>query len=89
MHILLYVFKGEVNLFRGQMNIDKPFGLQAFHLNYSIYIMLTDLLAYIFLSVYLQSRTTGSRLNIVIVAEGAIDRNGRPISTTYIKDVSL
>lgn len=36
----------------------------------------------------LQSRTTGSRLNIVIVAEGAIDINGEPISSTYVKDVS-
>lgn len=35
----------------------------------------------------LQSRTTGSRLNIVIVAEGAIDLNGEPISSTYVKDV--
>uniref|UniRef100_A0A4W6FDA9 ATP-dependent 6-phosphofructokinase n=1 Tax=Lates calcarifer TaxID=8187 RepID=A0A4W6FDA9_LATCA len=29
----------------------------------------------------------GSRLNIVIVAEGAIDINGKPISSTYIKDL--
>lgn len=41
-----------------------------------------------FLSLFLlQSRTTGSRLNIVIVAEGAIDMNGEPISSTYVKDV--
>ncbi|TNN30648.1 ATP-dependent 6-phosphofructokinase, liver type [Liparis tanakae] len=33
------------------------------------------------------SRTTGSRLNIIIVAEGAIDINGKPISSTYIKDL--
>ncbi|XP_022596165.1 ATP-dependent 6-phosphofructokinase, liver type [Seriola dumerili] len=33
------------------------------------------------------SRITGSRLNIIIVAEGAIDRNGKPISSTYIKDL--
>ncbi|KAM9851013.1 ATP-dependent 6-phosphofructokinase, liver type [Aulostomus maculatus] len=33
------------------------------------------------------SRLKGSRLNIIIVAEGAIDRNGEPISTTYIKDL--
>uniref|UniRef100_A0A4W6FGI9 ATP-dependent 6-phosphofructokinase n=1 Tax=Lates calcarifer TaxID=8187 RepID=A0A4W6FGI9_LATCA len=33
------------------------------------------------------SRIKGSRLNIVIVAEGAIDINGKPISSTYIKDL--
>ncbi|XP_008285873.1 6-phosphofructokinase, liver type [Stegastes partitus] len=33
------------------------------------------------------SRTTGSRLNIIIIAEGAIDRNGKPISSTYVKDL--
>lgn len=33
------------------------------------------------------SRIKGSRLNIIIVAEGAIDRNGQPISSTYIKDL--
>uniref|UniRef100_A0A8C3AQ10 6-phosphofructokinase n=1 Tax=Cyclopterus lumpus TaxID=8103 RepID=A0A8C3AQ10_CYCLU len=35
------------------------------------------------------SRTTGSRLNIIIIAEGAIDINGKPISSTYVKDVSV
>ncbi|KAK5920988.1 hypothetical protein CgunFtcFv8_024729 [Champsocephalus gunnari] len=33
------------------------------------------------------SRTTGSRLNIVILAEGAIDRNGKPITSTYVKEL--
>ncbi|KAM9347182.1 ATP-dependent 6-phosphofructokinase, liver type [Symphorus nematophorus] len=33
------------------------------------------------------SRLKGSRLNIIIVAEGAIDRNGKPISSTYVKDL--
>ncbi|KAM7380641.1 hypothetical protein PAMP_003921 [Pampus punctatissimus] len=33
------------------------------------------------------SRIKGSRLNIIIVAEGAIDRNGKPISSNYIKDL--
>ncbi|XP_034549579.1 ATP-dependent 6-phosphofructokinase, liver type isoform X2 [Notolabrus celidotus] len=33
------------------------------------------------------SRIKGSRLNIIIVAEGAIDRNGKAISSTYIKDL--
>lgn len=37
--------------------------------------------------VYLQSRTTGSRLNIIIIAEGAIDINGKPITSNYVKDV--
>lgn len=39
--------------------------------------------------VFIQSRTTGSRLNIIIVAEGAIDMNGKPITSNYVKDVSL
>uniref|UniRef100_A0A3P9H0T0 ATP-dependent 6-phosphofructokinase n=1 Tax=Oryzias latipes TaxID=8090 RepID=A0A3P9H0T0_ORYLA len=34
-----------------------------------------------------RSRTKGSRLNIVIVAEGATDVNGKPISSNYIKDL--
>uniref|UniRef100_A0A665WYT8 6-phosphofructokinase n=1 Tax=Echeneis naucrates TaxID=173247 RepID=A0A665WYT8_ECHNA len=33
------------------------------------------------------SRITGSRLNIIIVAEGARDRDGKHISSTYIKDI--
>ncbi|XP_069010749.1 ATP-dependent 6-phosphofructokinase, liver type [Embiotoca jacksoni] len=33
------------------------------------------------------SRIKGSRLNIIIVAEGAINRNGELISSTYIKDL--
>lgn len=28
------------------------------------------------------------RLNIIIVAEGAIDRNNKPITTEYVKNVS-
>ncbi|CAL1582363.1 unnamed protein product [Knipowitschia caucasica] len=35
----------------------------------------------------LEASRTGSRLNIIIVAEGAIDANGKPISSTYIKDL--
>ncbi|RVE58108.1 hypothetical protein OJAV_G00205810 [Oryzias javanicus] len=34
-----------------------------------------------------RSRTKGSRLNIIIVAEGATDSNGKPISSSYIKDL--
>ncbi|KAM3862067.1 ATP-dependent 6-phosphofructokinase, liver type-like [Diretmus argenteus] len=33
------------------------------------------------------SRSKGSRLNIIIIAEGAIDSNGDPISSNYIKDL--
>ncbi|XP_042350138.1 ATP-dependent 6-phosphofructokinase, liver type [Plectropomus leopardus] len=33
------------------------------------------------------SRISGSRLNIIIMAEGAIDRNGKTISSTYVKDL--
>ncbi|XP_037344408.2 ATP-dependent 6-phosphofructokinase, liver type [Pungitius pungitius] len=33
------------------------------------------------------SRTKGSRLNIIILAEGAIDINGKPITSTYVKDL--
>jgi len=32
-------------------------------------------------------RTRGSRLNIIIVAEGAMNRNGSPITCDYIKDI--
>ncbi|CAL8372617.1 unnamed protein product [Arctogadus glacialis] len=35
------------------------------------------------------SRSRGSRLNIIIVAEGAIDDEGKAISSNYIKDVSF
>ncbi|XP_042200299.1 ATP-dependent 6-phosphofructokinase, muscle type-like [Callorhinchus milii] len=34
-----------------------------------------------------ESRLRGSRLNIIIVAEGAIDRSGNPISSDYVKDL--
>ncbi|CAB1430711.1 unnamed protein product [Pleuronectes platessa] len=33
------------------------------------------------------SRIKGSRLNIIIIAEGAIDINGKSISSTYVKDL--
>lgn len=38
--------------------------------------------------VIIQSRIRGSRLNIIIVAEGAIDRQGQPITSDFVKDVS-
>uniref|UniRef100_A0A1I7YBF3 ATP-dependent 6-phosphofructokinase n=1 Tax=Steinernema glaseri TaxID=37863 RepID=A0A1I7YBF3_9BILA len=34
-----------------------------------------------------QQRESGQRLNIIIVAEGAIDRDGNPISVDHIRDV--
>ncbi|XP_065742709.1 ATP-dependent 6-phosphofructokinase, muscle type isoform X5 [Phocoena phocoena] len=34
-----------------------------------------------------ETRNRGSRLNIIIVAEGAIDRNGKPISSEDIKNL--
>lgn len=38
--------------------------------------------------VAVQSRSRGSRLNIIIVAEGAMDRHGRPVTSDRVKDVS-
>ncbi|ERE86861.1 6-phosphofructokinase, liver type-like protein [Cricetulus griseus] len=35
-----------------------------------------------------ETRSRGSRLNIIIIAEGAIDRHGKPISSNYVKDSS-
>ncbi|XP_037642708.1 ATP-dependent 6-phosphofructokinase, platelet type-like isoform X3 [Sebastes umbrosus] len=34
-----------------------------------------------------ESRSRGSRLNIIIVAEGAIDRQGQPITSNFVKDL--
>ncbi|XP_048202106.1 ATP-dependent 6-phosphofructokinase, liver type [Perognathus longimembris pacificus] len=34
-----------------------------------------------------ETRSRGSRLNIIILAEGAIDRHGKPISSGYVKDL--
>lgn len=36
----------------------------------------------------IQTRSRGTRLNIIIVAEGAIDRHGKPITSGLVKDVS-
>lgn len=36
-----------------------------------------------------QTRTRGSRLNIIIVAEGAIDKHGKPITSEDVKNVSM
>lgn len=36
----------------------------------------------------IQTRSRGTRLNIIIVAEGALDRHGRPITSSIVKDVS-
>uniref|UniRef100_A0A8D1XBM7 6-phosphofructokinase type B n=1 Tax=Sus scrofa TaxID=9823 RepID=A0A8D1XBM7_PIG len=34
-----------------------------------------------------ETRSRGSRLNIIIIAEGAIDRHGKPITSRYVKDL--
>ena len=34
-------------------------------------------------------RQAGRKLNIIIVAEGAIDKHGLPIKTQYVKDVRI
>ncbi|KAJ8282326.1 hypothetical protein COCON_G00048450 [Conger conger] len=34
-----------------------------------------------------ESRSKGSRLNIVIIAEGAIEKSGKPITSNYVKDL--
>lgn len=34
-----------------------------------------------------ESRSRGSRLNIIIIAEGAIDRHGKSITSKYVKDL--
>uniref|UniRef100_H3BVQ3 ATP-dependent 6-phosphofructokinase n=1 Tax=Tetraodon nigroviridis TaxID=99883 RepID=H3BVQ3_TETNG len=33
------------------------------------------------------TRSRGTRLNIIIVAEGAIDRHGKPITSSFVKDL--
>lgn len=35
-----------------------------------------------------QTRSRGTRLNIIIVAEGANDRHGKPITSSFVKEVS-
>lgn len=37
--------------------------------------------------VFIQTRGRGSRLNIIIVAEGAIDLHGKPITSEDVKHV--
>ena len=39
--------------------------------------------------VLVQERKLGQRLNIIIVAEGAIDQDGKIITPDYVKDVSF
>ncbi|KAM9004427.1 ATP-dependent 6-phosphofructokinase, liver type [Sarcophilus harrisii] len=34
-----------------------------------------------------ETRSRGSRLNIIIIAEGAIDRHGKPITSSYVKEL--
>lgn len=40
------------------------------------------------LFVFFQQRGRGSRLNIIIVAEGAVDRSGKAITCEQVKQVS-
>jgi len=37
----------------------------------------------------IQERSLGQRLNIIIIAEGAIDQDGKIITPDYVKDVSI
>jgi len=37
--------------------------------------------------IFFQERLTGQRLNIIIVAEGAVDRNGDPITAEKVRKV--
>ena len=39
------------------------------------------------LPIVAQERLTGQRLNIIIVAEGAVDRNGDPITAEKVRQV--
>lgn len=41
------------------------------------------------LLIFLQNRADKKRLNIIIVAEGAIDCHNKAITPDYIKDVSM
>lgn len=52
----------------------------------SMSLLLIDRLVYVYF-ISLQSRSKGSRLNTVIIAEGAIDQHGEPITSNYVKDV--
>lgn len=38
---------------------------------------------------YRQRRKRGQRLNVVIVAEGAIDKHGNAVTTDYVKNVCI
>ena len=40
-------------------------------------------------SLIFQGRALGQRLNILLVAEGAVDRAGNAITATQVKDVSI
>ena len=42
---------------------------------------------YLILPWYLKARAWGSRMNVVIVSEGAIDRQCRPITSQQVKNV--
>ena len=56
--------------------------------------MVIKLIWFVFVCIYNffisgQERKLGQRLNIIIVAEGAIDQDGKIITPDYVKDVSF
>ena len=50
-------------------------------LSFNTYFRITSLI--------FQGRALGQRLNILLVAEGAVDRAGNAITATQVKDVSI
>lgn len=52
-----------------------------------LYNVLNFVQSDLFLFCEFQERTAGQRLNIIIVSEGAIDRNGQPITAEMVKQV--
>lgn len=57
-------------------------------LNIYIFIFLRKLPFLFSFFCVIQTRSRGTRLNIIIVAEGALDRHGKAITSSYVKDVS-
>lgn len=51
--------------------------------------MFSGMFSNAFASMSLQNRADKKRLNIIIVAEGAIDYHNKAITPDYIKDVSM
>lgn len=51
--------------------------------SYHVFLCFANMLLFM-----IQTRSRGTRLNIIIVAEGAINRHGKPITSSFVKDVS-